>query len=579
MKPNTVRILLLGIIIVAAFFRLYRLDTVPPGINRDEASIGYTAYSLMTTGKDEYGRSFPLSFESFGDWKLPLYIYTTIPFVAVFGLSELAVRLPSALAGTLTVLLMYFLVLELLNQSGSKRVIALLSAGLLAIMPWHIHISRVESEAIVSVLFTVAGSLLLLRSLRKKHLPDLIASAVLFAATYYTYHGSHITTTLILIGAFLMFRTQLYAIKGWWLALITGAVLTGSILSVTLGADHTKISGISIFGDPTVVHNNIEKPRLATGNPDALRVRLRYNRMTYAAETITRNYLASYGPKFLFVRGGGNRAHNIQGFGNLHPVEAPFLYAGIAILLSVLFRSGRTQNSRNQSFPDSGNIKLAKQASVRPMLYILWWFAAAGAASAITKDAPHSNRMLAVTPAMAIVASYGITAMLTRIRPNARTSVAVLIAACYVLSMTVYWYRYAVRFPLTEAGHWGYAYARLAATLESPEYRNKQIIMTHPQRSPYIYLVFYSTYPPDLYQKQAVRYPTSADGFTDVAGFGRFSFRPVDWETDLSRPDTVIVAMPEEIPDQYRPHRSDSVLLPDGTVQYMLISTDELNNL
>src|SRR3989344_2937504 len=111
------KFLLLAILILAALLRLYRITEVPPGVNRDEASIGYTAYSLLQTGKDEYGRSFPLSFESFGDWKLPLYIYTTVPFVKLFGLNELAVRFPSVLAGTLTVLLTYFLVMELFYKS------------------------------------------------------------------------------------------------------------------------------------------------------------------------------------------------------------------------------------------------------------------------------------------------------------------------------------------------------------------------------------------------------------------------------------------------------------------------------
>ena len=115
------KFLLISIIVLAAFLRLYRLHEVPPGVNRDEASIGYTAYSLLLTGKDEYGRSFPLSFESFGDWKLPLYIYTTIPFVKIFGLSELAVRLPSALAGIASVAAIYYLVLELLKQNSKHE--------------------------------------------------------------------------------------------------------------------------------------------------------------------------------------------------------------------------------------------------------------------------------------------------------------------------------------------------------------------------------------------------------------------------------------------------------------------------
>ncbi len=132
------KIFLCIIVLIAAALRLNRLTDVPPGVNRDEASIGVTAYSLMTTGKDEYGRFLPLSFESFGDWKLPLYIYTAIPFVKLFGLTELAVRLPSALAGVASVAAVYYLA-HLLFASES---IGLLAAFSLAVMPWHIHISR-----------------------------------------------------------------------------------------------------------------------------------------------------------------------------------------------------------------------------------------------------------------------------------------------------------------------------------------------------------------------------------------------------------------------------------------------------
>src|SRR3989344_6015585 len=139
------KLFLLFIILLAAFLRLYKLTDVHPGVNRDEASIGYTAYSLLATGKDEYGRSFPLSFESFGDWKLPFYIYITVPFVKVFGLNELSVRLPSALAGIATVFLTYFLVLELFLKLEIRNLklpaIALFSALLLAISPWHLHLS------------------------------------------------------------------------------------------------------------------------------------------------------------------------------------------------------------------------------------------------------------------------------------------------------------------------------------------------------------------------------------------------------------------------------------------------------
>jgi 4-amino-4-deoxy-L-arabinose transferase-like glycosyltransferase len=88
---------LLAIICVAALLRFYHLSTVPPHLTPDEASLGYNAYSILKTGKDEYGQSLPIIFKSFGDYKPGLYVYATVPFVAVFGLNEFAVRAASAI--------------------------------------------------------------------------------------------------------------------------------------------------------------------------------------------------------------------------------------------------------------------------------------------------------------------------------------------------------------------------------------------------------------------------------------------------------------------------------------------------
>ncbi len=101
------------IVLLAVALRLWHLGSVPSSMNADEIAIGYNSYSILKTGKDEYGASMPLSFRSFDDYKAPLYIYLTVPFVALLGLTDIAVRLPSAVAGIITVLFTYWLVLEL----------------------------------------------------------------------------------------------------------------------------------------------------------------------------------------------------------------------------------------------------------------------------------------------------------------------------------------------------------------------------------------------------------------------------------------------------------------------------------
>src|SRR3989344_3648253 len=96
-KNNLHTIILILIIIVGGFLRMYQLHDNPPGFFADEASVGYNAYKIATTGKDEHGAVLPVFFQAFGEYKGPIQTYLTVPFITLFGLSELAVRLPSAI--------------------------------------------------------------------------------------------------------------------------------------------------------------------------------------------------------------------------------------------------------------------------------------------------------------------------------------------------------------------------------------------------------------------------------------------------------------------------------------------------
>src|SRR5512142_864595 len=88
---------LILILILAGFLRLWQLGQAPPSPDWDEAALGYNAYSILKTGRDEYGTKFPLTLRSYDDYKPPLYAYITIPSVAVFGLNVWSVRLPSVI--------------------------------------------------------------------------------------------------------------------------------------------------------------------------------------------------------------------------------------------------------------------------------------------------------------------------------------------------------------------------------------------------------------------------------------------------------------------------------------------------
>ena len=527
------------------FLRIYDLSNVPPGVNRDEASIGYTAYSLLQTGKDEYGIKYPLSFQSFGDWKLPLYIYTVVPFVKIFGLSEIAVRLPSVIFGVSSIILTFFLVKILFRNT----VLALFSMLLIAISPWHLHLSRVESESNMAAFLILLSAILLLKSKKPKEWL-IIPSFMGFALTYYTYAGNYIFTTLLTVGIFILYKKQLLNNRFFYFGgfLFLALFLFISYQTV-FSANKTKLSGISIFGDPSIVHEKIELPR-ADHKDVNLFSKIFHNKIVFAAERFAGNYLNSYSPEFLFIKGGGNHAHNISNFGNMYLIEAPFFFLGLVWLL--FFRK-KTESK-----------------------LILFWLLIAPIAAAITKDAPHTNRMFSVFPALAIVTGLGLYHALVFLkRAKVIRYASVLVVFAYLINIGIYLDRYYVHFPTNEAEHWGIAYKELTGVLNEDRYKSKKVIFAKPEYSHYIFLLFYSAYDPKTYQETAKRYPPTQDKFVNVMGYDRFEFREIDWSKDLIEKNILLIDFSEDIPPlvKIKKYSTSEIKLPNGKSMLTIVET------
>jgi len=80
--------LIIIIFLVSLFFRFYHITKVPISLNWDETAFGYNAFSILETGRDEYGTKLPLEFKSVGDYKCPLFVYLSVPVIKYFGLNE-----------------------------------------------------------------------------------------------------------------------------------------------------------------------------------------------------------------------------------------------------------------------------------------------------------------------------------------------------------------------------------------------------------------------------------------------------------------------------------------------------------
>lgn len=155
------------IALFAFLIRLYRLGQVPISLHWDEAAWGYNAYSILKTGRDEYGQILPFILKSFGDYKPAFYVYLVAISEAIFGLNEFAVRLPSALFGSLAVFLLFLVVKELFATFKGRETVALIASFILATSPWHYHFSHGGWEVSVLAAFCLLGIWLFLKAKRK----------------------------------------------------------------------------------------------------------------------------------------------------------------------------------------------------------------------------------------------------------------------------------------------------------------------------------------------------------------------------------------------------------------------------
>ncbi len=336
--------ILFGLLVLSSLVRFFHLGSLPPALNRDEAAIGYNAYSILKTGRDEHNQPFPLNFKSIGDYKMPLYIYATILPVKLFGLNEFSIRFWSALAGVIAVVAIYLITKNFW-------------AGLfMALNPWAIFYSRIAYEANLALALFLIGFWLVTR----KNFWGL-AFWLLACLTY--------SSALIFIPLFLVPVALKYKPKVIWLA---GFILVYSLIFISLWRVSSQKQNITIFSDPYLIDTyNRERTLKFQNNP--LATRLFFNKYVYFGKIITVNYFKTFSPQFLVLKGDKHPWHQIPGVGNFYFIE---------IILAVI---GLTQ------------VKFFWRS----------WLLLAPLASAITVDAPHSTRALFLLPVILILAAAG----------------------------------------------------------------------------------------------------------------------------------------------------------------------------
>lgn len=204
----------IGIILLAVLLRVIHLDENPPHLGNDEISIAYDAYSVSKTFRDEHNNFMPLSFRSHNTYKAPLTIYLVAVTTKMFGNNEYSVRLPSAIFGVLTIIVLGLLVKELTRNSS----LALISIFILTISPWHIYTSRIIYESNIALFFITTGIFLFYRWVSTASYFYIILSFIAFALSMYGYHTEWIFTPFLIFILIILYRDKLRNSNIFWLS-------------------------------------------------------------------------------------------------------------------------------------------------------------------------------------------------------------------------------------------------------------------------------------------------------------------------------------------------------------------------
>ncbi len=343
------KILLATIIFLALVLRLYHILINPPPMYIDEVGIGYNAYSIVTTGKDEWGESYPMLFRSYDDYKPPVYIYSVALAENFFGPTDLAVRLPAVLFGTLTVLALYFLAKEL----AFTDLLALLITLLLAISPWHLQFTRAGFETSGALFFVTVGMVCFLQS-TKKNIWWLLPAMISFSLATMTYHNARVILPLLVPFLFFLFRGS-FKKKLKQVVIILGITLLFNLPYLPAWVSvqgRARLTSESILGQPGNLITNIQQ-----------------------------NIVSNYSLDYLFFRGDQAGRHSVKKLGETFAWQLPFYLIGLYLIIK-------------------------KKDSTAKI--ILAWFLLGGIPAAITKISPHALRGFLMVVPLTIIIAVGV---------------------------------------------------------------------------------------------------------------------------------------------------------------------------
>lgn len=531
---NLTKYLLIGVIVLAAVARFWKLGSIPPSLTPDEAALGYNAYSILKTGRDEYGKLLPIIFKSFGDYKPGLYVYLTVPSVAVLGLNEFAVRFPSAVAGVVSVFLIYLLVKKLFSDEKLGLVASLIAA----INPWSIFFSRGAWEVNVSLTLTLAGIYFFLISLEKSKY--LTLSILFFALTAITYQGAKLSTGIVVLILFVLYFKEItkFKVKDFAPGIVLGSIVAVPIIFSFFRGGTGRLDVFNVFSYPRP--KDYLQAFLDEGGEKVGSVSyyLFHSESLNFLRGILGRFFNHFSPRFLFFEGDwGNLGHS-------SPYQGQLLLADIVLLIG-------------------GVVALIRKRVSREVLFIFLWLVLSTLPSILSRDQIHAVRALNMSVPLIVILAFGAMEMMKLSKVW-----KLLILAVYIGSIVYYLDSYFIHLPVHNSEAWSYGYKQVVQVVTPIEANYKTVRVQQSFAQPYIYFLFYQKYDPAKYQRQA---NLVASEYKNDVGYqlklDNIVFVPIDWSIDRGDHGDLVVGDPVRIPPEDSKDGKEFKLI--GDIKYL----------
>lgn len=489
------------IILLGAYLRLANLETNPSGLYVDEAASGVNAWSILKTGKDEYGKEFPLAFRFFGSYTPPLYTYLTSIVMVFNGLSITSTRLVSAISGIFLILVFFAFIKSL---GIFKYCATLFTATLIfAITPWTIFYSRIGYEINLAFFLYSLGILFLWLSL--KNIRNLIFGLVFLSLSTNAYHSERLLAHLTVIVFFVIFRRELIK-RDNLKVLILGFVFYLLILTPQLLIFFTPANisrGFGLFYSEVILRQVNQLNFLPTFLSAPL---------AFLREFLSQ-YLSYFSPRNLFFQPDSDLQRSLPELSVFYWWMIIFLFLGFFILIKSL-------KSNTSKFI--------------VMLLIL-----APIPAALTGDPFSTQRSLSLVLPLMVVIAIGLDNFF---RWHLRLGLVAISLLC-IFSLLNLYRSQAVLLPNERAKVWGYGFSQLAEEIK--KHPSEKFLIDNGRIKPaYIELAFYLKIPPEKLQA-AVDQTLKTRYYHDTRWgdhyiLDNFETRTIIWEEDIYKEQILV---------------------------------------